>query len=612
MKRSLRFSAFLVAASLLGACGGGDGGNHDAPDSGLPPGALAPAETLADTLQGLTLDEFYQTSFGALIRRSPETVVWEALTGVFPLDSVELDDLSDEYSRDTFAMYQVVLDALRGYDRAALDAQGQLNYDIYEWYLQDAVDRLEFIYHDFPATYMLFAQQQQTEQLFTDIHPLQTAQDAEDYITRLNQVERKFAQLVDHLELQRQNGIVEPALSMQVAIDQITPLARGEGQGHPYYTRFSSDIAQIESLGAVERDDLRERALSAVNDSVIPGYQALLSYLSNLISSAPTAIGVGQYARGREYYTYSLRHHSTTNLTAAAIHQLGLQELLRIHSQMRLIFDQLGYPQDETLQQLFVRVAHDGGVIPAANVLSTHQRIIDSAEQRLGQAFDIFPSADVIVLPDPFGGFYIGPSFDGSRPGAFYAGTQNDQAWFQMPSLTYHEAVPGHHTQIAIAMEQDVPSFRKIVGFTGFVEGWALYAERLAWELGWYEDDPYADLGRLQYEALRAARLVMDTGIHDLGWSFDVASQFNADNVGTSTASSQGAAARYSVWPGQATAYMIGMLQILDERQRAMDTLGRRFDLKGFHRALLSNGAVPLALLPTVVDRYIAEVRTGP
>ncbi|MCK5326754.1 MAG: DUF885 domain-containing protein, partial [Woeseiaceae bacterium] len=237
---------------------------------------------------------------------------------------------------------------------------------------------------------------------------------------------------------------------------------------------------------------------------------------------------------------------------------------------------------------------------------------IADAQSRLDEAFDIFPSADVIVLPDPFGGFYIGPSFDGTRPGAFYAGTANDEPYFRMPSLTYHESIPGHHTQIAIAMEQNVPAFRKIVHFTAFVEGWALYAERLAFDLGWYDNDPYGDLGRLQYEALRAARLVMDTGIHSLGWSFDDAATFNRENIGWSIGASQGAAARYSVWPGQATAYMVGMLQILRERQRAMDMLGAQFDLKAFHRAVLSNGAVPLTLLDDVVDRYIAEVQSAP
>ena len=351
---------------------------------------------------------------------------------------------------------------------------------------------------------------------------------------------------------------------------------------------------------------------SATENSVAPAYRRLRDQLQNLLANAPPIIGVGQYPRGGEWYAYALRHHSTTDLTPAEVHQLGLDELARIHAEMRLVFDDLGYPQNESLEQLYARVARDGGIIPAADVKPTYESIIAEAESRLGEAFDIFPSADVIVLPDPSGGFYIGPSFDGTRPGAFYAGTTSDQAWFSMPSLTYHESVPGHHTQIAIAMDQDVPAFRKIVGFTGLVEGWALYAERLAHELGWYEGDPYGELGRLQFEALRAARLVIDTGIHSVGWSFDDAVQFNRDNVGASLGSSRGAAARYSVWPGQATAYMVGMLEILRQRQRAMDALGPQFDLKAFHRAVLSNGAVPLTLLDDVVDRYIAAAANTP
>ena len=280
---------------------------------------------------------------------------------------------------------------------------------------------------------------------------------------------------------------------------------------------------------------------------------------------------------------------------------------------MRLIFDQLGYPQDETLQELYDRVAVDGGIIPAADVLATYEGLIDFADQNLDQAFDVFPAADVVVIPDDFGGYYIGPSFDGTRPGAFYAGTMNDEPWFGMPTLTYHESLPGHHMQIALAMEQeDVPAFRKLVGVTAFIEGWGLYAERLAYELGWYGNDIYGNLGRLRLEALRAARLVVDTGIHSLGWSFDQAAQFNAENVGSSLGSSQGAAGRYSVIPGQATAYMIGMLKILEVRQRAMDELGAQFDLKEFHRVVLTNGSMPLAVLDSVVDRYIAETLAAP
>jgi len=598
-----------LCAVLLSAC---SGGGNKPPVNNPPQAGPTVAEQFAADLQGLSLADYYDTSLEALTRRSPETIIWRSLSSIYASNEALLDDISDTYTRDTFAMYQVALDALHTYDRSTLDAQGQLDYDIYEWQLLDVAGQLEFIYHGFPATYSIFGTQEDTRQLFTEVHPLQILQDAEDYIARLNRVGFKFSQLVQHLQLQRQAGIVEPALTMQVAINQVQAMAQGATASNPYYTNFVTKIATIPGLTNEQRTDLEDRAFSAVNGVVKVAYQELLQSLQSLLSSAPPSIGVGQYPRGSEYYDYMLRHHTTTDMTAAEIHQLGLDELVRIHSEMRLIFDQLGYPQNESLQQLFARVTADGGIIPAANVLLTYEAIIDLAEQNLDAAFDVFPSAGVAVIPDDFGGYYIGPSFDGTRPGAFYAGTTTDQPWFQMRSLSYHEAVPGHHTQIAIAMDQDLPVFRKVARATAFVEGWALYAERLAFELGWHDNDPYSNLGRLQYEALRAARLVMDTGIHSLGWSFDQATQFNADNLGASIGASQGATGRYSVWPGQATAYMVGMLQILSERQRAMDELGAQFDIKDFHRALLTNGAMPLALMDTVVDQYIAETLANP
>jgi uncharacterized protein (DUF885 family) len=571
-----------------------------------PPGPDA-TEQLAEDLQDLPLDEFYAESFEALITRTPEAVVWEALESEFPLQGVMLDNLEDGFQRETYSMHQVVLDALHGYDRDALTADEQLDFDIYEYFLRDEIDRLEFIYHDFRATFMNFSVQRRTERFFADIHPVDRQQDAEDYIARLQLVDDKFDQLIDHLNRQRDTGIVEPALTINVALDQVTAIANGGIESNPYYSRFADKVREIPGLDDADRADLLERARAAISSSVTPAYLSLQNQLQELLNNAPPVIGVNQYPRGSAWYAYALRHHSTTDLTPAEVHQLGLDELTRIHAEMRLIFDTLGYPQNESLERLYGRAAQDGGVIPAADVKSTYEAIIAEAESRLAEAFDIFPAADVIVLPDAAGGFYIAPSFDGQRPGAFYAGTDFAQAYFSMPSLTYHESVPGHHTQIAIAMEQDVPAFRKIVGFTGFVEGWALYAERLAHELGWYEGDPYGELGRLQFEALRAARLVMDTGIHSLGWSFADAVAFNRDNVGTSLGSSRAAAARYSVWPGQATAYLIGMLEILEQRRRAMEQLGPRFDLKAFHRAVLSHGAVPLSLLDDVVDRYIEE-----
>ena len=609
MKKSFALGICLL---VITACSGSSGNGGSQPQQPPPPPVSTPAaDQLAADLQGLSLDEFYRVSIEALVRRSPETMIWRSLDDVYPLATATLDNLSDAYQRDTYAMYQVALDALRSYDRSLLAADGQLDYDIYEWYLQDVADGLPFIYNAFVATYGLFGVPRSTEQLFTEVHPLDTLQDAENYVTRLGLVETKFRQLVEHLDRQRQNGIVEPAITLQVAINQVATRAAMPAEQHPYYVEIADRAGAIPGITQAQVDELLDRARDAVNGSVRRGYQALLDAMNELSSGAPAQIGVGQYANGPDYYRHVLRHHTTTDLTPAEIHQLGLDELERVHAEMRVIFDQLGYPQNETLIQLFGRVAADGGIIPAANVQSTYEAIIDLAEQNAPAAFDIFPSSDVVVIGDPAGGgYYIGPSSDGSRPGAFYAGTSNDQPWFPMRSLAYHEAIPGHHTQIAIALDQDLPMIRRIPRSTGFIEGWALYTERLAWELGWH-DDPYSDLGRLQYEALRAARLVIDTGIHDLGWTFDQAVQFNQDNVGASFGSSQGAAARYSVWPGQATAYMVGMLQILDQRQRAMDALGPQFDLKAFHRVLLTNGSVPLAFLDDIVDRYIAEARAG-
>ena len=609
MKRPL---AALFVLLVISACGGG-GGSSGAPVVIPPPpvGTPSPAEQLATDLAGLSLTDFYEEAFKALTYRSPETIVWQALSSIYPLNDVGLNDLSVSYRRDTIAMFAVVLELLRTFDTSSLTTADKLTYDFFEWYLEDVVDSLDFIYFDFVATYNFSGVQNDTEQFFTDIHPVTTIEEANEYIERLGAVLDKFRDVIDYLTLQSGAGIIEPRITLDAAINGLDRIADAAPDSVSYYTSFRDRLDNIPNLSAGDRQALLDNALEQVQYSVIQAYRELRTKLQSLRANAPTSIGVGQYPRGNDYYNYILRHHTTTDLTAAEVHQLGLDHLQRIHAEMRQIFDQLGYPQNEDLQQLYARVTADGGVIPAVDVKPTYEAIIAAAELALDQAFDIFPSADVVVAEDPFGGFYIAPSFDGTRPGAFYAGTLNDQPWFQMPSLTYHESVPGHHTQIAIAMDQAGPAFRKTVRFTAFVEGWALYAERLAFELGWYTNDPYGDLGRLQYEALRAARLVMDTGIHSMGWSFEQAVQFNIDNLGVSRGSSEGAAGRYSVVPGQATAYMIGMLHILDARQRAVDQLGAEFDLKEFHRIVLTSGGVPLALLDGVVDAWIAE-KLGP
>ena len=611
MKKSLWIA--VVTAVLLASC---SGGGNSGPPPPPPPPPLPPPPTVSEQLridlQGLPLDEFYFESYGALLQRTPELIVWRGLTGVFPPDSIGLNNVSDAYQRETFAMHQVVLEMLRTFDRSALTADEQLSYDIYEWQRQDEIDRLEFIYYEFVATYNFFGIHRDTLDFFTAVHPLETQQDAENYVTRLNAVDEKFEQLGAHVILQSGAGVIEPALTLDAAIFYMGEIADVAANTTPYYTVFVDKVNNIAGLSAADRQALVDSALFAVTNTVIPAYRQLRQTMQGLLLNAPPSIGVGQYPLGTEYYNYTLKHHTTTALTAAEVHQLGLDELLRIQAEMRVIFDQLGYPQNASMRELFARVEADGGIIPAIDVKPTYESMVAFAEQNLAAAFDIFPSAPVVVADDDFGGYYISPSFDGTRPGAFYAGTVNDEAYFRMPSLTFHESVPGHHTQIAIQMDQNTPVFRRSSRVTAFVEGWALYAERLAYELNWYDNDPYGDLGRLQYEALRATRLVVDTGIHSMGWSFDQSVQYLEDNLGVSNGSAQGATGRYSVVPAQATAYMVGMLQILAARQRAIDALGAQFDLIEFHRLLLSNGAVPMDIMNREVDRWIQEKLAAP
>ncbi len=617
MTKHLRVLAclFLCACGSSGGdnSGGGNGTGNPPPAATPPVRDTAAVEAFSSSISDLPIDEYYEAAYLGLISRTPQDIVWLGLEEEADIADDALNSLAEGYLLDTTEMFGIALDVLRAYDRDALDASARIDYDVFEWYLSDEIERASFPAFGFPATYGNFGVPTRLQRFFTDIHPLDTAADAEAWIARLAEVDRQLDELAGLLRRQADAGVIEPRVTFEFSANQLSQLLTGTPLDSPYVTAFSDRIADIAELDDAGRTDLIERVTDLVTSEVLPAYQRLVDTMNELLPRASSSIGVSQFANGDAYYAYELRHHTTTNLTPVEVHEIGLAELDRIRAEMSVLFDELNYPQNETLFELFERVADDGGTVSAADGLATFESIIASAEAMLTDGFDIAPSTPVVVTPDPFGGFYIGPSLDGSRPGAFYAGTEISQPYYLMPSLTYHEALPGHHMQIGIAADQDVPTFRKVVRSTGYVEGWALYAERLAAELGWYDNDIYGDLGRLQYEALRAARLVLDTGIHssEYDFSFDRAVQFNNQSTGFSINSSQGAAARYSISPGQASGYLIGMLRILEERERARTALGSDFSLIAFHRAVLTAGSVPLDVLPTVVDAYIAEVQGG-
>jgi len=534
-----------------------------------------------------------------------ETITEEGLTQVFGTGNDQLNNLSDSYIRETQALEKAILELLRTYDRESLPPEQQVSYDVYEWYLDDLVRGHEFMYYDYPVTHFITGVQNQTTNFFTDIHPVTNKQDAEDYITRLSQVDTKFEQLIEGLKLREEAGVVLPRFVIQWTVGDIRSIANAAPRSTPYYTSFAEKVRQIEDLSDEEQQALLEAAEVEIEASVIPAFKALADTLDQQAAIATSEDGVWKFPNGEAYYQYILSHHTSTDMTPDEIHDLGLQEVDRIQAEMRTIFTELGYPENESLHNLFGRVVADSGELYGQDIVAGYDAIINEADQKVGAAFDLRPKADVIVIGVPHGGYYVGPARDGSRPGAFYATQDGSETQFSMPSLAYHEAIPGHHFQIAIAQELDLPGFRTAVGSTAYTEGWALYAELLAHELGFYEDDPYGNLGRLQMEIFRAVRLVVDTGIHAKGWTFDQGVEYMQENTGMPPGQVQFEVSRYITWPGQATAYKIGMLKILELRQRAMEQLGDQFDLKDFHNVVLGNGSMALDVLDRVVQDYI-------
>ncbi len=602
MKGFSRITAYVVVVILMGGC------ITQSTDT-------TPKDTSTDiiSLEGLPIDEFFEESYNQLLLRNPEYLTELGIADFYGVGNDQLTNISDAYIRETQELVTTILQLLREYDRSTLTPEQQISYDVYEWYLDDLVQMQEFMYYDYPVTHFITGIQNQLIQFFTDIHPITSKKDAEDYVSRLSQVDTKFDQLIEGLALREEAGIIPPKFIIQWSLYDIRRIAQGSARSLPFYAAFQEKVNALDELSTEEKESLLESAENAINESVIPAFVSLRDYLTQLESVAPTDDGVWQFPRGDEYYAYMLRHYTTTDLTADEIHTLGLQELERIHGEMRQIFDELGYPEDESLTQLFSRVARDGGYVAGNDMVETYEALIEEADENLDAAFDMRPRAEVIVIGGPIGGYYVPGSLDGSRPGAFYANVSGaGEPRYGMASLAYHEAIPGHHTQISIAQELDLPFFRGDVSFTGYTEGWALYAELLAWELGWYEDDPYGNLGRLQYEAFRAARLVVDTGIHSKRWTFNQAVQFMEENLGfdSRVVNLEHEVSRYIAWPGQATAYKMGMIKILELRQKAQSALGDQFDIKEFHRIVLSNGSMPLDILERVIQDYI-DAKTG-
>ena len=530
-----------------------------------------------------------------------------------------LDKVDEEADEKLGAFYMKYRKWLDAFDGQSLTQSQRVAREVLKWYLDDAITAHEYRYLRYINNPILGFHNSVTS-VMTQHHHIEDAKDAKDYIARLRQYDTMMAQLIEQIEIREKKGVIEPVFileSFREALDEFVSMPCEE---NILYTSFVTRLANLSSVDDMTKEKLEEQALQAVRDVVYPAYRRMSVQLIIMHDKADDRAGLWKLPGGDEYYKYCLKHHTTTNMTPDQIHALGLAEIERIQAEMTELFKHFHIPDTGTFtdrlraynaiagnrnDQRFFFPATDQGT---EQTLIAYQAIIESMQERLPELFTTVPRTPVTVekvqkyREKTVGTYYQPPKLDGSGGGIFYMNPSYQHAKGGMKTLAYHEAIPGHHLQMALEQELGhARLFKTIFFFTGYVEGWALYAEKLAKEHGFY-NDVYSRIGNLQSELFRAARLVVDTGIHAKLWTRDQAYQYLLENVGWA---SYGEIDRYVIWPGQACAYKIGELKILELRDKAEKALGDEFDIREFHDVVLKYGSVPLELLEQFVDAYI-------
>lgn len=502
------------------------------------------------------------------------------------------------------------LRTLRQFDRASLSPVQRVSAASLEWQLADAIRMAEFsdqhfVFDQFRGLQVALVN------FLTQIHPLRTGRDVDNYLARLAQVAPVLDEGIGVARERAGSGTVPPKFILQATIDGIDRFLDPEPNRNVLVTSLAGRIRAIEGLSDENRAASVSAAERVVSDSVKPAFLRVRSLLADELGNATDEAGLWRLRRGAGAYAAALSLNTTTTLSATQIYGIGLREVSRIESEMNRQLRALGYTQGsvkERYEALERSVQPPAAPDPRPALLAEHERILRDAEDRAKSLFEITPTAPVRVLREPdfteknAAAHYSAPAPDGSRPGTVWIPLPGpDFRILEMRTLTYHEGVPGHHFQIALQQEStELPAYRRkrvFGGLSAFAEGWALYAEHLAAESGWYRGDPKGQLGQLSDELFRARRLVVDTGLHERHWT-----RQRAIDYGIPAAEVE----RYVVMPGQACAYKIGELEILADRARARKALGSRFSMRKFHTLLLRTGTVPLAVLRQVVDADIA------
>ncbi|MFN3943640.1 MAG: DUF885 domain-containing protein [Allosphingosinicella sp.] len=599
----------LASTAALAACAAP---MAEAPRAAAPAAAAAtPAEANDPRLAA-----FFEEYDRAQLALSP---LGKAYRGIIDADYGRWGDFTDaDAQRSQALQQQAAADLQQRFERDRLSAADRLSYDLFLNQARRSADAFQYRRHGYIFDQMNGAQSQLPAFLI-NIHRVTDLATAEAYVSRLQGMGTALDQAMAEAESRAQAGILPPRWVYPLVIDAsrnvIAGAPFGEGPDAPLYADLKRKIGAAD-IPQADKDRLIAAGRQALMTGVRPAYQRLIALMERQQAVAPTEDGVWRHPGGADFYAERLRFHTTTDMTPDQVHDLGLREVARIHGEMRQIMARVGFTG--TLQDFFQHVRTDDRFFHASreDYLAEVQQVFDRVTPVLPRFFNTLPRAPLEVRPvEPFRertagkAFYQRPAPDGSRPGVYYVNLYNlrDMSRTELEALAYHEGVPGHHLQLAVQTELgDVPPFRQFGGVTAYSEGWGLYSEELGKDMGFYQD-PYSDFGRLGMELWRAARLVTDTGIHHKRWSADQAMDYLRQNTPNPEGDIERAIRRYVVFPGQANAYTIGKLKIMELRERARTRLGDRFDIRGFHDAVLLSGPVPLDVLEANVDQWIAR-----
>ena len=564
---------------------------------------------------------FFERAFIEFVLQDPEAVsslgVFEQL-GYKGFDGM-LTDVSPAHERKLAKMARDDLATLHGYERSSLSPSHQLSYDVLEWFLQDLVEGQRWLFHDYPIN-QLFGVQSSTADFMVQIHPIRDRRDVRNYISRLNAFETKFGQLLEGVRLREAQGVVPPKFVIERVLVEMRAFIAMPARENILYVNLRDKMYRVASVPAADRTKLLAEAEVAIQQKVYPAYGRLIEFFATLQPKVTEDYGVWKLPEGDGYYDHLIRSHTTTSLDAEEVHGIGLAEVARIEKELDGVLRSQGLP-DGTIAERVARL-NDNPRLQYSNdgvgrdaCIADYQRYIDEMVRGLTPDFASAPQLNIKVRRVPQFKEATAPaayadtgSLDGSRHGVFYVNLRDmrDIHKYEMRTLAYHEAVPGHQLQGVIAQRlTGVPTFRKILPFSAYDEGWAVYAERLGWEMG-FENDPLDNFGRLQSEMFRAVRLVVDTGIHRKHWTREQAIAYMREKTGMGESEVVSEIERYFVMPGQALAYKIGMLKILELRAHAQAQLGSAFDIRQFHAVVLGSGSLPLSILQKQVDTWVA------